>query len=565
MEKSLKSRGWLHFLLTVVLPVGVILLAANLFLHNPPSDKPAEQVASALGAGLPGRAERLLEKMVQKDPTNIELQRSLIRVHYMQSDYNYTTRKSRDDQSIRDRYEGYITSDNPQLKDIGHYGLGLIEANEGNYQKAISDYVQVSNRNLKYLNNSIGYCLMRNGMLELAKKMFVREIQLKGNVGGAYRNLIVLARRQGDFGEMRRLIDGPAAAYAPPSAIRELALHDGSIWKYVSAVTRQSVSGTNIPGFVGALLILLIWLWFFHRLDVFEPEKPLYLAAVLLLGMLFAVGCHFLYDLYRFGLKFSLSGNLLNDFLFCVFGIGLIEETVKILPLFLMMWLSRQVDEAIDYVVYGAVSALGFAFMENLIYFGESSLTAIHARAFSAVILHISLTALATYGLVLTHRRHKGRLYRLKWFGATFGAAILLHGLYDFFLISRVFWMTPIAFLLLLFMMGVCQRVIINGLNKSQFWDTGPKIQFIRLVQYLKYALVLVVLYEYLVLAWKFGPRNATSHLAGTIIISLIMISVISQSMGLLPLHKGLQVPLYNWKGLFRKSTEQNGQTDDAK
>ena len=84
--------------------------------------------------------------------------------------------------------------------------------------------------------------------------------------------------------------------------------------------------------------------------------------------MLFAELCTLLYDFFDYSLGFKKSGEVVNDLFYCVFGIGLIEETVKIIPFLLMLKFSRQINESIDYVIYASVSALGFAFMENLIY-----------------------------------------------------------------------------------------------------------------------------------------------------------------------------------------------------
>ena len=47
----------------------------------------------------------------------------------------------------------------------------------------------------------------------------------------------------------------------------------------------------------------------------------------------------------------------------------------------LVMWLTRAIDEPLDYIIYGSISALGFAFMENLLPGYRWRLGAISSRA----------------------------------------------------------------------------------------------------------------------------------------------------------------------------------------
>ena len=78
-----------------------------------------------------------------------------------------------------------------------------------------------------------------------------------------------------------------------------------------------------------------------------------------------------------------------NDFIYCILGIGAIEELMKIIPLFLVMFFSKQLKEPIDYVVFASISALGFAFIENLIYFDEAGLKTIQGRSLSSTVTHM--------------------------------------------------------------------------------------------------------------------------------------------------------------------------------
>jgi len=57
------------------------------------------------------------------------------------------------------------------------------------------------------------------------------------------------------------------------------------------------VKKVNLPGVVGALLILLFRFVFLRKLDVFEPEKFIYLFITLILGMIFITGVFIIDDI----------------------------------------------------------------------------------------------------------------------------------------------------------------------------------------------------------------------------------------------------------------------------
>ena len=130
---------------------------------------------------------------------------------------------------------------------------------------------------------------------------------------------------------------------------------------------------------------------------------------------------------------------------------------------------------------------------------------------------------------------------------------MVFHGLYDFFLLSEVMRIGAAAFLLLLIMIALFQRLIINALNNSRFWTEAGKTRFLDRMMFLQYGLTAVVLAEFLVLAVSFGPDAATEFTLGALFRALVMILVLTQSLGVFPREKGLTVPIYNWKGLFRK------------
>lgn len=551
MTRTGRKGGLIHFFLTVFIPATVIVILANLAIPNPSDEDMVSQVRSALGTGQSNRAEAVLARMVDQDPRNLTLHRDLIRLHF-DSNGNPVTQTD----PLMVQYMNYVSSSDPVLQDLGYYAMGLIVMTTGGKpEAALASYGKVSDRSMPYLNNSIGYCRMQMGDNLGALEAFAREIELGGNVAGAFSNMFRVLHRMEDFGSIQSLLmaNPDAERFMPPGIRREFALHEWRLGSYAGIVISQALSSINPGGFAAAFLILVLWFLFLRSLDVFEPERLRFLVLVLGGGMVLSLGGHFLYDLVRFGFNFELNGGILNDLFFCVFIIGGVEETVKIIPLLLLMAFSSQVDERVDYLIYAGMSALGFAFMENLLYFDAGALTSVHGRAFTAVVLHMSLSVLAAWGLVCTHGKPVSRKKRVGFFLVTFFAAMVFHGLYDFFLLSEVLRIGAAAFLLLLIMIALFQRLIINALNNSRFWTEAGKTRFLDRMMFLQYGLTAVVLAEFLVLAVSFGPGAATEFTLGALFRALVMILVLTQSLGVFPLEKGLTVPIYNWKGLFRK------------
>jgi hypothetical protein len=261
--------------------------------------------------------------------------------------------------------------------------------------------------------------------------------------------------------------------------------------------------------------------------------------------MLFCLMCTALYDTAEYALGFRLTGRALNDLVFCIFGIGLIEETVKIVPVFLIVRFFRQVDESIDYILYAAVSALGFAFIENLGYFELSGLHRISGRAMSAVMVHMGLTSLVMYGFLLA--RYKGRRGAPAVFALSLAAACVIHGLYDFCLIgdARFGGLFLLSFLILVLLVQGFGTVINNSINISVFFDSSKAERLRRMGRYLAYSLSYVVGFQYFIMAIRFGPGNANADAAQNLLVAFILVWIVWLHLGNFEIEKDKLLPLF--------------------
>jgi len=163
----------------------------------------------------------------------------------------------------------------------------------------------------------------------------------------------------------------------------------------------------------------LFWLWNLYRRDRWEPEPKRLVLRLFLLGAASALPVYLLQGLLPGGPR------LYDNFV----RAALVEEVMKWLPLALVAYRHREMDEPMDGILYGVAAGLGFAAVENAhhaILLGEGTLL---PRAFTATLAHVGFGGIAGLhaGLAKTQRRP------LLLFRGLF-AAWALHGLYDLLL-----------------------------------------------------------------------------------------------------------------------------------
>ncbi len=265
-----------------------------------------------------------------------------------------------------------------------------------------------------------------------------------------------------------------------------------------------------------ALLISGVWIMYVQRLDIYEPEQWGYLLLTFILsGLSTHYLCPWMYmTLADFGYDLYSDGSMLYSFLYCVLAIGGIEETCKILPVLAILWIFRKaINEPYDYILYASVSALGFAFVENIDYIFFSRMYNISGRALYAAVAHMTFTSTFFYGLMLW----RFGFTRLKLYWVTplfFILSIGSHGFYDFWLlndwVSEYKEMTTVFFLITVHLWVTMKN---NTINASNFYTNDISINNDRLRYYLIISLTGLVMLGYLIVAIGDGPALANSYL----------------------------------------------------
>jgi RsiW-degrading membrane proteinase PrsW (M82 family) len=188
---------------------------------------------------------------------------------------------------------------------------------------------------------------------------------------------------------------------------------------------------TFILNVIASLLLGFVWVWFFRQIDSFESESRYATFICLFLGMLSPLVTLSVQPFIEGAFDKSDTISLLN---YAIFKVGAVEELSKILPFLVILKTSKWVDESVDFIKYPAISAIGFASVENILYAEEHGIDVLQLRAAISVPAHIFFSTVAGYFLWLGVK-NQGR-FQWMYMGLGFSIGVISHGLFDFFLFT---------------------------------------------------------------------------------------------------------------------------------
>lgn len=262
--------------------------------------------------------------------------------------------------------------------------------------------------------------------------------------------------------------------------------------------------------------IWIAWVWvdYFRLIDIYEKESLKYALLIFILGGLSVFVVFGLNDLLFRQFSFELKGELVNDFLYYSLRVGAIEELAKFLPFIVFYFFFRkQLDEPIDYLFYGCTSALGFAAVENTLYFSSVGAHIIHSRAILSTVGHMMWTGIICYGIIRYKFLHKKR--DLLGLAGYFAIAAFGHGFFNFWLAFAPFqgnglWVTLAYFLITISMFA---GILNNSINNSAFFTYHKVIHSSRVSQRLFIHYGIILLAQFLILAYSTSIHAAFYNL----------------------------------------------------
>lgn len=226
-------------------------------------------------------------------------------------------------------------------------------------------------------------------------------------------------------------------------------------------------------GLYALVAIYIAWIWvdYYRLIDIYDRDKLINFVAAFAIGFLSIPLTLFLSSVLVEDFGFGLKGEFVNDFLYTFLGIGAIEEFSKLVAFLVFgAFFHRIITEPIDVVAYYCTVALGFAAIENVLYFQRHGADIIFARAILSTVGHMFDGALVAYGYVLFKYKFEGRhIWVLPVF---FILGSLAHGIYDFLLMYE-FLPFKLVLFFLYFMLTISLFAVVlnNSLNHSVFFS----------------------------------------------------------------------------------------------
>lgn len=311
-----------------------------------------------------------------------------------------------------------------------------------------------------------------------------------------------------------------------------------SIWKPFGEGTDRLLFLMGSSVFLSAL-ISGGWYLYLSWLDIYEKESFRYMfltfgLACLSTFLVFPISS--LIDLTGW----KLHGGFWNDFLYSSVAIGMVEELAKIIPFLIVLRFTKQINESYDYILYGGVSALGFAFVENTMYLQTSELTALNGRALFASVSHMFDTGVICYCMAIA--RHRGSSMTMG-FLLGYILASLAHGFYDFWLISDYgnHWITIFFFFATIHIFSIMKN---NLINISEHFDPKVKMRSSRKKQKLINVLVLVMFAGYILLYFLGGIKHANAFLEDSSGLYVFVVVYLAISFSNMNIVRGYVAPL---------------------
>ncbi|MGP9682113.1 MULTISPECIES: PrsW family intramembrane metalloprotease [unclassified Brachybacterium] len=248
--------------------------------------------------------------------------------------------------------------------------------------------------------------------------------------------------RLGEGGSQRSRRRPPWVRWAA-FALSFLLLAGGAVLLYLFVILPLGF-GTSLVAFTAALVpvaIVFIAVWWIDR---YTPQPRISLVYAFIWGAVGSVALTFVIGgPFTSWISPSEPSEVTASFLGAVIQAPIIEESMKSAGLIgLLIWGRRYIAGPIDGVVYAALIAGGFAFTENILYFGNSFHQAQAAgevdvfwqtfflRGVLSPFAHVSFTALCGLGLGIAAERRSLMLY----FGLGVGGlslGMVLHALWN--------------------------------------------------------------------------------------------------------------------------------------
>ncbi len=451
----------------------ILTLFITIFFISKQSPKdPNEVLEYAVKENLYGHQVYAYYMKTQENPYDYE---SIYLLHSANKKVDESKKKGFEEDNMMEEINWYsdyeddenLVSPNFQKRDLALFKMAVKKfVYYSNYEDALMYLKKIRNKRHPFVQTLMAYC---NSDDEIREQCYKAEIYCNSSCKTALNNLASFyADTKNKIGldalchssRLRKQLDN--------NYLMKYAFQNNKLAMFVKYAVLKTFKGTNVLTIIGAVLIFAIWFYFIYALDTYKPTNAWVLFCVFAISFISIVITDYLYVFVNsvFSHHWNISAG--KDFLYSVLVIGGIEETMKILPFLFVLFFTKKIKEPIDYIVYAAVSALGFSIVEDIMYFNSSSISTIYSRGIFTSLSHIVDTSIIAYALML------GKFYYKKngilFFIIGFAVAIFSHGIYDFFILNETFKIWIIPYFILLFQAWLFVHMVNNCLNQAEYY-----------------------------------------------------------------------------------------------
>ena len=515
---------WRFLLLSVVLPS----LSAIIFVYLRPGpslpDDPILRASQLVASGVPARAKQEIESWFHENLDDVFAHRAYISTHCSISGESAEGDERQGDEEFLKFYENLRSHGSETRKDLANYGLGYYWSFCRDFKRALECYDRVENKKLLFLNLSRGDAYASLNQHGDALEAYNLELQVEGEVdskvlaiGGLSESLLRLRY----WDALEALTDDPRIGpLASGNARRTVLLQRARFGEYFGFFVETYLASLRWDHALLALFGSVIWLLVIRWWDFFEKE-PIWITLISVgLGALVAHVVFLFHDVLSLWHHIGLGGSVLEDLAYCVLAIGLVEEVVKILPIFPVLILTRHIDEPIDWLIYGGLSALGFSTLENYFYFSQLGTHVAVGRTFISTPLHIALSGMLA--LSVPEAKQRGWNPVLTFLGSLVLVSVV-HGLYDFFILGPWESARPVSVLIALGWGMAFMAMLENIHTLSPFREKAISHSFDSTPWFVRAFMALVIV-VFLLNSWRLTSDEATIRFLVDLTVNLLFV-----------------------------------------
>jgi RsiW-degrading membrane proteinase PrsW (M82 family) len=436
----------------------------------------------------------------------------------------------RDDNGPEQYCFSLMYSSDSIITSAGRFGLALIYKKSEQYELVLDQLQRVTITDKPYYNCELGWAQAYSGQLRKAINSFEKELTYKnGNKSSAYKGLAETLFATGNYDAIHTLMAEPIFVKNCPSyVLRNEYFLNGPFLTY--CINALKLNGT-CDLIVAAILIALLWGYYYTRFKLFEQKDYLLYVSIFLISCIVTPFCIIPYDVLHNVFHIYNDGDVMSTVLYYILGVGIIEEITKSLPVIICLFLfSKRIKEPVDYLLLATISALGFATMENMmyfdLYFGNQNYDVIHNRVVISVIMHIFCSTIIWFGFMKTKL-----LKNIKYVLICFLLSISAHGLYDVFLSqnsSAEFYI--LSFPMVIFSFFALKMFYNSALNQSPSFDFRIEYASAEHSLILVASLGMIFIFEFVLDAIRFGAPHANDSLLSSLLVYTVIVLLYSSN-----------------------------------